>query len=69
MIGFDGQPRWILRPRTRPVATLTRKALEQRLRQEMGIADMQRLSALPEAEVVPDDDIERLAGEPATKTE
>jgi hypothetical protein len=69
MIGFDGQPRWILRPRTKPAATLTRKALEQRMRQEMGIADMQRLSALPDAEVIPDDDIERLAAEPATKAE
>ncbi len=69
MIGFDGQPRWILRPRQKPTGTLTRKALEQRMRQEVGIADMQRLSAPHDAEVVPDDDIERLAGELATKAE
>ncbi len=70
MIGFDGQPRWILRPRTKkPAEPLTRKALEQRMRQEMGIADMHSLSALPDAEVVVDDDIERLASEPATKPE
>jgi hypothetical protein len=67
MIGFDGQPRWILRPRKTPLGPLPRKVLEQRMRQEMGIADMHRLAAMPESEVVPDDDIERRASEPAVK--
>jgi hypothetical protein len=67
MIGFDGQPRWILRPRKAPPATLTRKELEQRMRKEMGIADMERLGAVPDADVVVDDDIERRAIEPLVK--
>jgi hypothetical protein len=69
MIGFDGRPRWVLRPRRTPLETLARTALDQRIRQEMGIAHMQRLAAPPEAEVVIDDEIEQLASHTAATTE
>jgi 4-amino-4-deoxy-L-arabinose transferase-like glycosyltransferase len=61
MIGYDGRPRWVLRPRQTTLQTLTRKALEARMRQEMGLAEMERLAAAPDADVVIDDGIEELA--------
>jgi len=61
MIGYDGRPRWVLRPRHTTLEALTRKELEARVRQEMGLADMQRLAAAPDADVVIDDGIEELA--------
>lgn len=61
MIGYDGRSRWILRPRRSPLTDLTAKELLWRQNAEIGIATMRRLAADPEAEPVPDDDIEELA--------
>lgn len=63
MIGYDGRARWVLRPRRTPLQELSRKQLEARMRQEMGIADMQRLAAAPDDDVVIDDGIEDLASQ------
>lgn len=66
MIGFDGRPRWVLRPRRAPLDGISRAALADRVRLEMGIAEMQRRAAPEDGDVVVDDGIEALAarGEP-----
>jgi hypothetical protein len=49
--------------------SLSRRQLDERIRQEIGIADMQRLAAAPHADIVIDDDIEELARSRTETTE
>ncbi|MDB5218194.1 MAG: hypothetical protein JWO86_6121 [Myxococcaceae bacterium] len=69
MVGYDGRARWIMRPRRHPLQSLSRRQLDERIRQEIGIADMQRLAAAPHADIVIDDDIEELARSRTETTE
>lgn len=62
MTGFDGRPRWILRPRKTPLATTTRADLDARVRLEMGLATAESAKSPPDAEVEPVDAIEEIAG-------
>jgi len=64
MIGFDGRARWVMRPRKTPLVDMPRGVLEDRIRMEMGLADMRRIAAKPGADVGPDDEIEEIAAAP-----
>lgn len=60
--GFDGRPRWILRPRKTPLVSATRAELDARQRLEMGLATAESAKTDPNAEVEPVDAIEQVAG-------
>jgi hypothetical protein len=66
--GSTMTPRWILRPRARPLDGLSRAELDARQAEEIGLAE-RRASARPRgADAVPDDAIEQLAAAAAAAT-
>jgi hypothetical protein len=62
MTGFDGRPRWIMRPRKAPLPPMTRAELDVRQRVEKGLATAESAKTDPETEVEPVDSIEQIAG-------
>lgn len=62
MSGYDGRPRWIMRPRKTPLPSATRAEMDARQRLEMGLATAEAAKTDPNTEVEPVDAIEQIAG-------
>lgn len=65
MTGFDGRPRWLLRPRRTPLTGMSDKELLRRQNAEIGFAVMRQFTAEPDTLALPNDDIEDLAAREA----
>ena len=61
MAGFDARPRWILRPRTKPLAGVSLVDMRKLTDREAGLALAAWRVRAPEAEALPDDGIEDAA--------
>lgn len=61
MTGFDGRPRWIMRPRSAPLGEIALADLYRLQRVEMAIAETFTARAPEGAEVEPNDAVEQLA--------
>jgi hypothetical protein len=67
MAGFDARPRWVMRPRKRPIADGTKATLDRLLHVEMGLAEAEMLTLPPDTEPTVDDAIEERASTLASK--
>jgi len=61
MTGFDVQPRWVLRPRKRPLPEMPMRDIFMRQHVERGLAAMKSAKVPASVEVEPAEDIEELA--------
>jgi hypothetical protein len=61
MTGYDGRPRWVLRPRKLALPPAPKDELFMRMKVEKGLAEMKAAQSLLESEVMPSPEIEEMA--------
>jgi len=60
MTGYDARPRWVLRPRARPLPPASKAELFMRMKLEKGLAEMKAAESDIESEVMPCPEIEEM---------